>query len=323
VSKSGYNISGSPKQAQVYYYSASNISANFSGLSADGSATVNTTKLTLTFDKDIAGLVAADISLTPNNTGATKGALTKLGGTGMYELALTGISAGGQVSVAVSKSGYNISGSPKQAQVYYFSASNISANFSGLSADGSSTATTTKLTLTFDKDIAGLSAGDISLTPNNTGAAKGTLTKLGGTGVYELALSGITQSGEITVAVSKSGYNISGSPKQVQVHFKTESNINIGIGDPTITLYLDSSPLQEGGVTPITLSPGGGTFTVSIASGTYTSIVWHVNGSVVAQGASRTSYTLPKRTAGTYLVTVEATPADGEKNTGSHNFVVE
>ncbi|MDR2702302.1 MAG: SUMF1/EgtB/PvdO family nonheme iron enzyme [Spirochaetaceae bacterium] len=89
--------------------------------------------------------------------------------------------------------------------------------FANLTADGSSTATTTKLTLTFDKDITGLSAADITLTSGSTGAVKGSLTRTG-TGVYDLAVSGITAGGSVSVAVSKSGYTITGGAKAVTVY---------------------------------------------------------------------------------------------------------
>jgi len=103
------------------------------------------------------------------------------------------------------------------------------------------------------------------------------------------------------------------------------NSININIGAPAVELYLDSgtTALQEGGTTTIAIEAPKGTFTVSIASGSYTNIVWYINGSIVAQGASKTSYTLPKRTAATYLVTVEATPVGGGKDFGSHSFVVQ
>jgi ABC-type glycerol-3-phosphate transport system substrate-binding protein len=77
----------------------------------------------------------------------------------------------------------------------------IAVTFSSLTANGSSTATTTKLTLTFSNDITNLAATDITLTPNSTGAQKGTLTRTG-TGEYELTVSGITASGQISVSVS-------------------------------------------------------------------------------------------------------------------------
>jgi fibronectin type 3 domain-containing protein len=54
----------------------------------------------------------------PNNTGALKGALTKTG-TGIYELAVNGINAGGQVSVIVVKNGYTIVPSGIEATLYF------------------------------------------------------------------------------------------------------------------------------------------------------------------------------------------------------------
>ena len=56
------------------------------------------------------------------------------------------------------------------------------ASFTALSADGSSSVDTTKLTLTFDKDIEGLSAGNITITQEGK-VTTGGLTKTG-TGVY-------------------------------------------------------------------------------------------------------------------------------------------
>jgi hypothetical protein len=76
-----------------------NTAVTFSNLSADEPVTVTTAKLTLAFDKDIIGLAAGDIMITPNSTGTTKGMLTKAAGTGVYELTISGISAGGSITV--------------------------------------------------------------------------------------------------------------------------------------------------------------------------------------------------------------------------------
>ena len=195
------------------------------------------------------------------------------------------------------------------------------AAFIGLIANGGASATTTILTLTFDKDITGLTETDITLTEGNTGTTRGVLTKAAGTGVYNLTVSDIIEGGQVTVTVSRDGYAFNPNYKNVNVHFKTDSGIDIGIGDPSIKLYLDGSPLQDGGSSPIT--QGEGTYTVSIPSGTYTDIIWYVNGNVAAQGAARTSVVMSKQTVGTYQVTVEATPSGGGKNSGSHSFVVQ
>jgi hypothetical protein len=100
-------------------------------------------------------------------------------------------------------------------------------------------------------------------------------------------------------------------------------NTVISIGDPSVKLYLNGSvtPLINNSST-ILGSAGVGLFTVSIDAVTYTEIKWFVNGNLAAQGTGRTSIILPKRTAGIYRVTVEAT-AGGVKNTGTHSFVIE
>ncbi|GHV89094.1 hypothetical protein AGMMS50267_14540 [Spirochaetia bacterium] len=114
----------------------------------------------------------------------------------------------------------------------------------GVSADGgSTTATTTKLTLTFDQDITGLAAGDIALSDDDsTGATKGDLTRAGA-GVYELGLGGIIDSGTVTVSVTKTGYTISGSPKTVAVYHYV---------DPSATPVVFTGLDADGGSTTAT-----------------------------------------------------------------------
>jgi len=203
------------------YTPPTNITAVFTKLTADGSALETTTKLTLTFDKDIAGLSAADITLDGGSTEAIKGTLTRTK-TGVYDLAVGGIITSGSITVAVSKPGYNITGGPKTATVYrYVSPTDIPVTFVDLTADGSATVTTTKLTLTFNKDIDGLTVEHITLDARSTGAIKGSLTQTE-TGVYDLTVSGISSSGSVTVAVSKPGYNITGGSKTVAVFIITD-----------------------------------------------------------------------------------------------------
>jgi len=96
---------------------------------------------------------------------------------------------------------------------------------SGVTANGSSSLTTTHLTLTFDKAISELSADDITLS-GVSGVSKGTL---GGTGpAYTLPISGFTSGGTLSVAVAKSGYTISGSPKTVTVFYYNDYYPNLG-----------------------------------------------------------------------------------------------
>jgi len=86
--------------------------------------------------------------------------------------------------------------------------------FSGVTADGSSSQTTTQLTLSFSAAIAGLSAADIDL--SGVTVTKGTLS---GSNPYTLPISGITTGGTLSVAVAKAGYDISDSPKTATIYY--------------------------------------------------------------------------------------------------------
>jgi hypothetical protein len=220
VSKTGYTVSPSYRDITVYFYAdpVAAIPVNYETLSANGtSGTVTTTMLTLQFNRDIAGLDAADLALRANGTGANAESLSRTG-FGIYRLSVSGISAAGSVSVGVSKGGYEFDPTSLSVPVYY-AAPAVSVSFDSLSANGSAgTATTTKLTLNFDKDITGLGTGDISLSPSIT---KTSLNKLAGTGVYELIVdnSGAKVNAYVNVSVTRTSYTISGSPKSVRVYY--------------------------------------------------------------------------------------------------------
>jgi hypothetical protein len=162
----------------------------------------------MTFSQAITDLAASDITLS-GISDITMGALSGLGPS--YTLPISSFTAGGTLNVNVTKSGYNISGSPKTVTVYY----SIPVTFSGVTQNGSSSQITTELILSFSDPIPGLSATDITLSGIN-GVNKGTLT---GDNPYTLPISGFTTGGNLTVAVAKSGFTISGSPKTVAIIF--------------------------------------------------------------------------------------------------------
>ncbi|MEA4847418.1 MAG: X2-like carbohydrate binding domain-containing protein [Clostridiaceae bacterium] len=85
-------------------------------------------------------------------------------------------------------------------------------------ADGAmDVVTSTRILLTFDMAIEGLSADDIAITNGTGSVAKGALTGSGTT--WSIALTSITTQGDVTVAISAPpGYAISGSPKTVAVY---------------------------------------------------------------------------------------------------------
>ena len=268
IAKTGFNISGSPKDVTIYYATA----VTLNSVTADGGASQTTTTLTLTFDKAITGLAASDITLS-GVTGVSKGTLSASGTT--YTLGISGFTSGGTLSVAIAKSGYSVSGSPKSVSIYY--ATNVTLN--SVSANGSSNQTTTTLTLTFDKAITGLAAGDITLS-GVTGVSKGTLSASGTT--YTLGISGFTSGGTLSVAIAKSGFNISGSSKTVTIHYAAAVTLgsvsaNGSSTETTTALTLTFNQAISGltadnitlsGVTEVskgTLSGSGPTYTLPIS----------------------------------------------------------
>jgi len=98
-------------------------------------------------------------------------------------------------------------------------------------------------------------------------------------------------------------------------------NTGIDIGNPAVRLYLDGSLLENGGTT--TFNQASQIFIISIDSGTYSEIVWHLNGSIVDQGTSRFTITLSKQIPGSFNIVVEVTSVSGVKNVGSHSFVIQ
>lgn len=111
-----------------------------------------------------------------------------------------------------------ISGATVDIGAYeYAFAADIPVTLQSAVADGASlTATSTRIDLTFDTAITGLTAEDITLTDGTGSAVKGTLSGSGTS--WSLALASVAAEGTVTVAVnSPSGYSISGSPKTATV----------------------------------------------------------------------------------------------------------
>ena len=119
----------------------------------------------------------------------------------------------------------------------------IPITFISLSANGSSSQTTTQLTLTFSQAISGLNANDITLS-GVSGISKGTLSGSGP--IYTLPVGGFAIGGTLSVSVSKSGYEISGSPKSTAIYYYS------GGGSSAITYTIT----QTGGVDGVTDTAG-------------------------------------------------------------------
>ncbi|MDR2608711.1 MAG: hypothetical protein LBC57_10000 [Treponema sp.] len=96
----------------------------------------------------------------------------------------------------------------------------IEVNFYSLTQNGWEQNTTSVLILAFDKDIEGLTLEDITINAGTTGVIGETLSRRS-LGVYELAVSGITESGTITVTVSRAEYVISPASRSTEIYCYT------------------------------------------------------------------------------------------------------
>jgi hypothetical protein len=151
----------------------------------------------------VSGLTANDIELTPNGTGATKGALS--GGPTSYTLAVSGITKADTVTVSISKDGYIVN--PPASRQVAVHRGPIAVSF-GLTANAGTP--TQSLTLTFNPGITSLQASEITV----TGATKGSLSGSGTS--YTLGVSALTQD-SVKVKITKSGYSVTHQEKSIAV----------------------------------------------------------------------------------------------------------
>jgi len=178
----------------------------------------------------------------------------------------------------------------------------INVTFNSVTANGSTTQTTTQLTLNFSQAIAGLGADNITLS-GVTGVSKGTL---GGSGPsYTLPISGFIAGGTLSVIVSSpSNYNISGSSKTTIIYY--------GTGTTTLSITFNQIADAAPNITGPTLyrvSNGGPTSAALTVDnpGQYDSISWRVQDTAVTGTGS--SFTLSAGNAaynltGEHFVTV-------------------
>jgi len=291
VAKTGFTFTPSSRSV------AANVATNmisFDSLSANGtSGSVSTTNLTLFFGADVAGLTTADITV----TGATEGALTRIG-TGVYSLGVSGITVanGSNLTVTVAKPGFTFTPSSRSVAA---KVATSTISFNALTANGESgSVSTTLLTMVFSADVAGLSASDIII----DGASRGTLTRTSA-GVYTLGVSSITvaNGGNITVAVSKSGFVFTPSIKTVTANVLTRA-INFtsltanGTGGSvsttvlTLTFSADVTGLASTDITVIGATKGSltrtgtGVYNLSISS------ISVADGAELTVGVSKVGY---------------------------------
>ena len=211
---------------------------------------------------------------------------------------------GATITVTVTRSGYSGSvTSPAIGPIITI----IPITFSSVTANGSSTQTTTQLTLTFSQAITGLTADDITLS-GVSGVQKETLSGSGPT--YTLPISGFTTSGTLNVAAAKSGYTISGSSKTVSIYYYTP---------PTVGIVINLAGIDEWQLTEQTAQATSNTIKSFTVTGTYTTYHWYLDGLSVGTSSSYTFY----QSAGVYQLVVVVTNNSGESRSGRCRITVD
>ena len=177
----------------------------------DGLGTKTTTAITIKFSSDVTGLRGQDVTLSTGNV--TQGALTGSGKE--WKVAVT-VANPGNVSVDINKEG--IEKGPQTIRVIK-EGTYAPITYTAVADGVAGTTTSTKITFTFDKDVTGLTADAITITPAGS-VVKGALT--GSAKVWTLALASVNQEGDVTVKITKEG---------------------IDAGDTTVAVYM--KPIEE------------------------------------------------------------------------------
>jgi len=216
----------------VVYYEPRRVTVG--GITQDGEEGVtgkSTTKLTFQLSELVTSLTAEDIFLTTPPALATPPAVTKdslLAGP-PPQLEVEGFTTSGAVEVNIKKWNYVFDGVPREVPVWY---EPLPVNFTSVEADQGKSATTTSVTLNFDRAINGLSADDITveISDGNTWVEEGSITKgdfdARQTGPsYKLGINGLSKSKPQTEVVltitvkQKWGYTITPETQPVTVYY--------------------------------------------------------------------------------------------------------
>ncbi|GHU42845.1 hypothetical protein FACS1894190_12650 [Spirochaetia bacterium] len=178
-------IEGGTKNINLYRYVTYTTAAN-------GGATSTSTRIDFTFSAVVTGLTANDITIGGSPGAATKGALS---GSGNYWILDITVGTAGAATVTINKTG--IENTAKTITLYKPDVITYTA-----AANGSPTATSTKIDFTFSASVTGLLAEHITVGGLTGAATKGALT--GGGTSWSLAVT-VATAGTVTATVNSSG----------------------------------------------------------------------------------------------------------------------
>jgi hypothetical protein len=194
------------------------------------------TGIEIKFNKAVESLAATEVAIT--GAAAGNGAPAKEGDDPKVWLIPIDVIRSGEAAVKVTKDG--IENARKTVRVY--KAGEAVPTGWSVKADGKTNTASTTLTFTFEKDVSGLTAADITLTAGEGAASKGVLTGEGKT--WNLAITP-SRAGKITVRITRAG--IDGEAREAEV-FTAKSDG--GEGGASKGVYIAGYTNKDGKETP-------------------------------------------------------------------------
>jgi len=179
---------------------------------------MGTVAINFTFASPVAGLIASDITVEDGTGAVTTGALT--GGGTEWSLAVI-VTRAGNVSVSIGRPG--IESRPSTVAIYPVT----------WVATAYGTPFTTAINFEFHAPVPGLALDDITV----TGAAQAVALTGGGTS-WSLAITIVTDSGNVSVSINRDG--IVSGPQTVSVYEPSVRSMSLG-GNHTMTIREDGS----------------------------------------------------------------------------------
>jgi len=236
-------------------------------------------------------------------------------GTNSMIYTIVSADVGSNITVTVTRQGYSGSVTSPAIGPIIIDNSIIHVTFNSVTADGSSSQTTTVLTLTFSQVIIELTADDINLS-GVSGVQKGNLT---GTGpVYTLPISGFTAGGTLNVVVTKLDYAISGSFKTVGIYYI-----------PPTVITIDLAGMNEWQPIEQTVQITSGQYIYLTVIEDYVAYQWYLDGEVVEpEWYQGDVYFLQSfifyfnKPSGVYQLAVVVTNSSGESRSGRCRITV-
>jgi hypothetical protein len=226
VSRAGYK--GTKTAVTAAAVAAAPITWTAAANGSSGSET--STAITFTFSEAVTELAASNITVTGS---VTVGELSGEGTT--RTLALSAVSAAGNVSITITKGG--IASGPQDVAVYK---ENETADFSWTAAanGAADTETSTSIVFTFSGAVTGLTANDISITGGTGSVTKGAVSGNGQS--WTLALSAVATAGDVSIAISKAGIVSAAQAVTVYKAASDPDTVATPVADPTGRTFTDS-----------------------------------------------------------------------------------